>query len=69
MSNSPLHDEIPFRQRLSCTVGEACDATGLGRSKIYLLMQEGVLASTTVGRRRLILVESLLALLRSQKPS
>lgn len=62
MSKPALQDEIPFRERLSCTIGQACEATGLGRSKIYMLMGEGLLKTTRVGRRRLVLVGSLLAL-------
>jgi excisionase family DNA binding protein len=54
---------IPFAQRLSCTIAEACEVTGLGRTKLYELIGEGHLATTTVGRRRLVLVRSLLSLL------
>jgi excisionase family DNA binding protein len=54
---------IPFAQRLTCTIAEACEVTGLGRTKLYELIAEGHLATTTVGRRRLVLVRSLLSLL------
>jgi excisionase family DNA binding protein len=54
---------IPFTQRLTCTVGEACNATGLGRTKLYELIGAGCLDTTKVGRRRLISVHSLRALL------
>ncbi|WP_431309704.1 excisionase family DNA-binding protein [Bradyrhizobium iriomotense] len=53
---------LPFAQRLTCTVAEACEATGLGRTKIYELIGDGRVTTTTVGRRRLIIVQSLLAL-------
>ncbi len=46
---------IPFAQRLSCTIAEACQVTGLGRTKLYELIAEGHLATTTIGRRRLVL--------------
>jgi excisionase family DNA binding protein len=64
---------IPFAQRLTCTITEACQATGLGRTKLYELIGEGYLDTTTVGRRRLVLVRSLRTLLeaspsRSQAP-
>ena len=36
--------------------------TGLGRTKIYGLIGNGRVTTTTVGRRRLIIVQSLLAL-------
>ena len=53
---------IPFAQRLTCTVAEACEATGLGRTKLYELISDGRVGTTTIGRRRLVLVGSLLAL-------
>jgi excisionase family DNA binding protein len=56
---------IPFAQRPSCTVKEACAATGLSRTTIYECMAAGQLAATTVGRRRLINVPSLLSLVGS----
>ncbi|PIT00761.1 hypothetical protein TSA1_08220 [Bradyrhizobium nitroreducens] len=53
---------VPFRERLSCTVDEACVVTGLGRTKVYELIGSGRLVTTTVGRRRLVTVRSLLEL-------
>jgi hypothetical protein len=37
---TPIQDarcdpNIPFAQRLTCTIAEACAATGLGRTKLY----------------------------------
>jgi len=61
-------EPIPFAQRLSCTIAEACEVTGLGRTKLYELIGNGHLATTTVGRRRLVLVRSLLSLLE-RRPS
>jgi excisionase family DNA binding protein len=54
---------IPFVQRLTCTINEASEVTGLGRTKLYELIGTGHLITTTVGRRRLVLVSSLQALL------
>ncbi|WP_410052956.1 excisionase family DNA-binding protein [Bradyrhizobium sp. SZCCHNR1021] len=54
---------VPFAERLSCTVDEACEATGLGRTKLYELIGSGQLIATRVGRRRLVMVQSILALL------
>lgn len=53
---------LPFAQRLTCTIAEACEVTGLGRTKIYELIGDGRVSTTTVGRRRLVIVQSLLAL-------
>jgi excisionase family DNA binding protein len=64
-SANAIHSTIPFAQRLTCTIAEACEATGLGRTKLYELIGEGHLDTTTIGRRRLVLVRSLRALLVS----
>lgn len=56
---------VPFVQKLTCTVNEAREVTGLGRTKLYELIGDGHLATTTVGRRRLVVVRSLLSLLES----
>jgi excisionase family DNA binding protein len=53
---------MPFAQRLTCTIDDACEATGLGRTKFYELIATGRIVTTTIGRRRLV-VRSLLALL------
>ncbi len=55
--------EIPFRERLTCTVPEALRATGLGRTKLYELIGQQSLRTFKVGRRRLIVVQSLLSLI------
>ena len=56
---------VPFAQKLTCTINQACEMTGLGRTKLYELIGDGHLATTTVGRRRLVVVRSLLSLLES----
>jgi len=58
---------IPFAERLTCTVTEACRATGIGRTKLYELMNGGYVKTQLVGRRRLVLVTSLLRLM-GQEP-
>lgn len=60
----PCHQgrRLPLAQRLTCIVAEACEVTGLGRTKIYELIGDGRVATTTVGRRRLVIVQSLLTL-------
>jgi hypothetical protein len=55
-----MNTTIPFAFRLSCTIDEACQATGLGRTKLYEEMGAGRVQSTTIGKRRLVLVSSLL---------
>lgn len=60
---SEVLNAIPFAERLTCTINEACVATGLGRTKLYELIGTGSLATTAAGRRRLVLVSSLQTLL------
>jgi hypothetical protein len=54
---------IPFRERVSCTIAEACQASGLGRSKLYEEIAAGRVKTTKIGRRTLIIVPSLLQLI------
>jgi excisionase family DNA binding protein len=63
----PEEPTIPFSQRLSCTIDEACEATSLGRTKLYELIGAGHVATTTVGRRRLVMVSGLLSFLEANK--
>ncbi len=54
---------VPFRERPTCSIAEACAAAGVGRTKLYELLDEGIVSAIKVGRRRLVRVNSLLALL------
>lgn len=48
---------------LAISIQDSCRLTGLGRTTIYDLIRTGRLRSLTVGRRRLVLYESIIALL------
>jgi excisionase family DNA binding protein len=54
-----MNPSIPFRERISCTIDEACAATGLGRSKLYEEIAAGHVAVHKIGKRTLVLVKSL----------
>lgn len=58
-------ERIPFRDRLTCSVDDACDASGLSRSLIYQKLKSGEIESKKVNSRRLIVVPSLIRLLRA----
>jgi len=45
--------------KITATVKEACEMTGLGKTKLYELISSQAIATTTVGRRRLVKVDSL----------
>ena len=51
--------------KLTATVREACEMSGLGKTKLYELMNQGKLETTTIGRRRLVKVDSLKSLLEA----
>jgi hypothetical protein len=53
-------NEIPFREHATCTINQACAATGLGRTLLYELIGEKLIQSTLVKGRRLVHVPSLL---------
>ena len=57
---------IEFGDRITCTVPEACKVTSLGRTKLYELIGSGELDTITIGRRRLVVVRSLLTLFGSK---
>jgi excisionase family DNA binding protein len=54
--------DVPFRERIFCTINEAAQATGSGRSKIYELIKAERIRTVRIDGRTKILVESLLNL-------
>lgn len=48
--------------KLFASTEETCEITALGRTTVYQLLNEGVLRSVKVGRRRLVVIESIRAL-------
>lgn len=54
-------------KRFTVSVNEACQIVGLGRSKIYELANEGRIEVVKVGRRSLVKVASLAALVGAQE--
>ena len=51
--------------RVTLSIDEARNATGLGRNSIYQAIAAGKLRSVKLGRRRLIRVEDLAAFINS----
>ena len=58
-------DPIPFRERPTCSVEEAVEATSIGRSKLYMDMKAGKLEFVKHGTRRLVSVPSLLKMIEA----
>ena len=50
---------IPFTERLALRMAEATQYSGLGRTSIYDAIRAGRIATTKVGKRRLVFRESL----------
>lgn len=48
-------------EKLSYSVGDSCNMLGIGRTKLYALINEGRLSTIRVGRRRLVTRVSLVA--------
>ena len=42
-----------------CSIPDAAGALGLSRSKAYQLINEGRLVTVTIGRRRLVVIQSV----------
>lgn len=51
--------------KITTTVKGACEMTGLGKTKLYELIANGTVKTATVGRRRLIAVDSIKALVEA----
>jgi excisionase family DNA binding protein len=60
--------DIPFKERVTCTVPEALRVTGIGRTKLYELIGRESLRTLKIGRRRLIVIESLLSFISDPRP-
>lgn len=58
-----LQRSVPFQERPTCSIAEACNAIGFGRTKLYELIDDGAVDTVKIGRRRLVRVRSLLQLL------
>jgi excisionase family DNA binding protein len=63
--------DIPFRDRLFCSINEAAEATGTSRAKVYEWLRAGTVRGVRIdeGGRTKILVASLLELAERAKPA
>lgn len=63
MSTTYNRPPVDISRRLTLTVSEACEVSGLGRSSVYELIKAGTIPTSRVAGRRLILVEPFKKLL------
>lgn len=54
-------------EKIFCNVRETANALGIGRSKVYELMNEGALETAKIGQRRVVRIESVTAYADSLK--
>jgi excisionase family DNA binding protein len=52
---------------ISTTIGDFCRLSGIGRSRVYELLDAGTLESVKIGKRRLILIDSYRKLIDHQR--
>jgi excisionase family DNA binding protein len=55
-SNKP---SVPVNERLAVSLREACQIIGIGRTRLYELINNGELESIRLGGRRLVKIEAL----------
>ena len=60
MQSMPMNPQIPKR---ALSIREAAHACGLSRATLYRLLRDGKLSTVKIGRRRLVPVNALDALL------
>jgi hypothetical protein len=51
---------MPFAMRVSASVDECIQASGISRSVLYHMMRDGLVEYRLLGRHRVVLVASLL---------
>jgi hypothetical protein len=52
---------------ITAPIGEFCVLSGLGRTRVYELIGTGDLDSITIGKRRLVIIESYRRLIDRQR--
>jgi excisionase family DNA binding protein len=54
-------------ERITAPIGEFCKLAGIGRSLVYEMIGDGRLESITIGKRRLIILDSYRRLVERQR--
>jgi hypothetical protein len=58
---------IPPTNAITCTIAAFVDLSGLGRSRIYELIDEGVIETIVIGKKRLVVLDSYRRLIDAQR--
>ena len=56
----------PLENVITASISEFCRLSGIGRTKVYELLGDGNLESISIGRRRLIVLDSYRRLIQRQ---
>jgi hypothetical protein len=56
-----------MNEQLGCSIADACRMSGIGRTKLYELMSDGEVAHRKIGKRTIVVVSSLRALIEGQR--
>lgn len=59
--------DTPSDRIITAPIGEFCRISGIGRSRVYELIDDGSLESFTLGKRRLIVIDSYRRLIERQR--
>jgi hypothetical protein len=59
--------DTPSDRIITTPIGEFCRISGIGRSRVYELIGDGSLESFTLGKRRLIVIDSYRRLIERQR--
>lgn len=61
--------DIPIRERFGVTVPIAAQSIGIGRTRVYELLNDGTLEGRRIRGRRIVLVSSILRMLGELAPA
>jgi len=67
MSRATNPTNVPFLERLSCSVLEVEKATNISRARLYEWIKDGRLESRKSGGRRVVLLRSLKQLIEGEQ--
>jgi excisionase family DNA binding protein len=59
MSRTSSKLSIPVNERLNVSLAEACQIIGIGRTRLYEIINDGALRTIRIGKRRLVPVAEI----------
>lgn len=65
ISASDLNDAMTSSHKLAYTLDQAVEATGVGRTEMFVAMKQGKLRARKLGKRNIILAQDLIDFLKN----